>query len=105
MSDIENIQVFDFLSDDQQKPEQEKFYIYNPYELKDDVKKAGALYDPDAKLWYVLSKDEPIYEKYKKVYLINSYKNKDTYAKYKAKYDGKEWYTYHSNEFLKDYFT
>ena len=97
--------LFNFSSNEQ--VQEEKYYIYQPFELNNEVKLSGAKFDVEQKLWYFTNIDNnPTYELYKKQYLINAYKNKDTYAKFKAKYDYdmKLWYTYKSNENLKDYF-
>ena len=82
------------------------FQIYPPYSKKDEVKNAGATWLSAKKYWYILNKDNELYELYKRRNLLNIYELKDIYKQNEGKWDidSKMWYTYNSNELLKEYF-
>jgi hypothetical protein len=50
------------------KTNKQKFYIYCPYEDKEEAKSLGAKWDKDKKLWYAPNKT--IYNKLKKFHFM-----------------------------------
>ena len=83
-----------------------KFYLGHPFELNKEAKLNGAKWDRDELKWYVLDIYNSFYEKYKLQYLINDYNIIDVYKANKAHWNHqtKRWFTFISNEELKEYF-
>ena len=88
------------------KPDEVKIYIYPPFEEKQIAIENYAKWDVDNKKWFITSKDNMLYEKYRKKNLKNIYIMKDIYKKTGGKWNAEQkyWFTYNTNEKLKEYF-
>ena len=82
------------------------FQIYPPYSKKDEVKNAGATWLSAKKYWYILNKDNELYELYKRVELNVNYNKKDFVKENEVIWDkeNKTWFTYQSNTKLIDFY-
>ena len=83
--------------------------LYVPYDKKDEVKQFKCYFNPTAKAWMIKDNNEHYDEMinlYSKTYLKNFFENKDLYKLHGARWSPayKKWFTYSSNEPLKQYF-
>ena len=82
-----------------------KLYIYPPYDDQEYVKEQKCKYDGELKLWYVISKDDELYKKYKKMKLFVKYDEKEYIKQHHGRWcpDDKCWFTYATNDALRRY--